>query len=874
MQGNGVLVFLTSFLFLVLSGCDADGRAVSSRVDTASKNTSSDLSEEKLCYPLINGGIGKQITQVNYPVVIREHSQEVSSDNLSIGGVKFFPVDAFSTYNHKDVLDFVASSLISYQGKADVDDWLSQPTHGDRAFASLPNCSVVMGNTPNLSWPWPDHNYPDLLFDVEIRYPDKTVKTMKTDMPYLTGWHEPLPVSSEAYAWRVKAYRKDGRLVKDWGTWRNFYIPSVAQKTPALDLDALYQKAMTASRPRTLPHARNLAILRAQYIGASAPFKREWASYVFSVNDKTVNSPIEDTLPLTVTQDRAKSVDKAGSETGLAINNALAWVVTQDKKYLVEAKKRSMNLVNWINKGYFACDWTTGIACRMTVWSLALVYDWLYKDFTIPERNQIRAAIISRLNKTNGLGYFTQNLHISPLDSWGGQTNNHFVIVASLMAGEDDLFQSLFKKHVSLFLNRADMWGGDDGAFGNGLGYAAYRVRETVLTGYVFSKVTGFDSRQIAYLRNHAYYWFYLQPPVPANRIYSTRFHSPGFFGDGAEEFLISAYVRPSSNSLVSHINSNDPAIHWYAAQMNGISSGNRRTVDWLWLVNGIKNLELATNTSWSDKLPTSKIFPSIGVVAMHSDMMDLEDRVSVYFRSSRYGSISHNHADQNAVVIHKGGVPLLIDSGYYDSYGSSHHTNWYTQTKAHNAITVDGGLGQSRHSRFASGQIASFWYDPALGVTQVTGDATKAYMDYPDIKEVKRTVIYMKPETVVILDTLKSDNRRRWEWNFHAANRIDVLTGQQVRVTNQGKAACISAYASHLIEFKQNSGFAYKPAGNRPDQWHSRFRFLSPASSGKFLIVIDVGCTNNVKITREGQDIRISNGKANTVIKQVADIR
>ena len=56
-------------------------------------------------------------------------------------------------------------------------------------------------------------------------------------------------------------------------------------------------------------------------------------------------------------------------------------------------------------------------------------------------------------------------------------------------------------------------------------------------------------------------------------------------------------------------------------------------------------------------------------------------------FKSSRFGSFNHSHADQNSFILSAFGRPLLIDSGYYPWYGSPHDVGWTRQTIAHNAL-------------------------------------------------------------------------------------------------------------------------------------------------------------------------------------------
>jgi hypothetical protein len=76
--------------------------------------------------------------------------------------------------------------------------------------------------------------------------------------------------------------------------------------------------------------------------------------------------------------------------------------------------------------------------------------------------------------------------------------------------------------------------------------------------------------------------------------------------------------------------------------------------------------------------------------------------------RSSPFGSISHAYADQDAFTLDAFGEPLAIASGYYPYYSSPHHRLWTWQTRAANAVGVDGE-GQETRDWYAKGEITLF---------------------------------------------------------------------------------------------------------------------------------------------------------------------
>ena len=84
--------------------------------------------------------------------------------------------------------------------------------------------------------------------------------------------------------------------------------------------------------------------------------------------------------------------------------------------------------------------------------------------------------------------------------------------------------------------------------------------------------------------------------------------------------------------------------------------------------------------------LPLSKFFRNSGIVIAR-DSWGLETTLLV-FKSSSFNTINHHHRDQNHFTISFKGS-LLIDSGFYDKYASSHWKNYFTRSIAHNTMVA-----------------------------------------------------------------------------------------------------------------------------------------------------------------------------------------
>ncbi len=117
-----------------------------------------------------------------------------------------------------------------------------------------------------------------------------------------------------------------------------------------------------------------------------------------------------------------------------------------------------------------------------------------------------------------------------------------------------------------------------------------------------------------------------------------------------------------------------------------------------------------------------SQAFPLSGFLSLHTDLWNPSEDLCLIARGSRYGSVSHQHADQGSFSLKYGGVTLITPSGYYDTqYNSTHHRLWTRTTKAHNSLLING-IGQPDRCPSATARIL-YAHDGEGAI-----DATEAY--------------------------------------------------------------------------------------------------------------------------------------------------
>src|SRR5262249_40421318 len=116
------------------------------------------------------------------------------------------------------------------------------------------------------------------------------------------------------------------------------------------------------------------------------------------------------------------------------------------------------------------------------------------------------------------------------------------------------------------------------------------------------------------------------------------------------------------------------------------------------------------------------------------------------------------------------------------------------------------------------------------------------------------RSIVYIRPNIVVVHDKLASSTPRKWEWNIHALQKMNV-SDKQVRIENGGQSMCISMLTSPDAKFTQTEQWGI-PEGMKADgravsgaepakgaaQWHGRFA-SEPVNAAEFIALLDVGC-------------------------------
>jgi hypothetical protein len=733
-------------------------------------------------------------------------------------------------------------------------------------------CSTVEQSPPDFSWPAlsdpgvSPRQY-TLPYQVTLTYPDSHTESRIATYNWL-NWNATLPAGN--YTWTVTHAGQTSLP-------RQFTVGANALPFVVPDMTSVIHDLQYKLHPRGLPDDTTLWAMRYQRGSALAALRGQVSSY------------LGEALPGSGAQgDGSANYDSYSMK---ALWSLMAYVYDRTDTYKEDAKRRVLNLASWDPRGPTAIDDQESL---LLAWVVTLGYDWLGPALTQAEKDQILPNLSTRIADLYGWIIGDPNSpynFTSPLPPlWQQPRDSHrniavgmVAIMSTLLVGDLLEASTWVQELLPFALNVASPWGSEEGGYANGTPYSMWDVGASLSAWYALrwatcgNSQTCIDLAQKAWVRNYGKFLAYFVPPTFAADLdtYNTRRADPGtpigLFGDGfAETQLFEqrsrfgkgyTYFAPSALGC------------WYAASLLG---EDQTRIEYL-----MSPPDPCASAAFPPGTSNSLYLPSIGWLAMHSDLQD-PARVSVYFKSSPppFGAFNHQSADQNAFVINAGGERLAIESGYYNEhdagYNSNHWQYWVKRTKSKNAITFDTGQGQIAYEHqptpyllenFHYGLITRRQSTPDYDI--VTGDATDAYNGA--LTKAVRSLLYLRPGTILMYDNLASSSNRQWEWNIHALNPFTVISGNgRVQITRGTQSLCLDILAGPAPQFTPISapdfgswgttnGVSAAPSDTSADaQYHGKFASTETSTVAEFIALmrVNVPCNDTAPAATKTKDV------------------
>jgi hypothetical protein len=717
------------------------------------------------------------------------------------------------------------------------------------------DCALVRLSTPILSWVQPV-NFDKHKFGIRLTRDGSPFDvTFFTSAPRLLV---PKALGPGTYKWTVQYTRPDGASVLS--QTRRFVIPQANDLLAIPTGAALLATVLAKPHPRALPSGATFATIAAR--ATNGEYKQSYAGFLAAAN-AYVTAPIT-AVPRDLTlADFGGDVAKFDawqltlrnqSRDEVAAIETLGYAhhFTGAASYRDAALTRLRALASWPPNGATSEENQDQVN-REIYRVLAVGLDLFHATLSDGDRKLLGETLRTRLSQVlPRLAGFARYPYDSHLLTAAQYANEALMYAAGSSAYPEasGLLASTWEVMITTF---GSFGSATDAGYGNGDAYGWYTAGSVARTMAAVRLMANVDLSRWPAAGRFGDNQIALTAPGVKLR---------GQFGDGVEEDAkYENYAFDASRLLASVTRNAADEWYWRAKPSN---------VTYKFALSPMHYLMLGVSTSEPPAaarvtLPASYVFEDAGIVAMHTKTED-PARTSVFFRSSRFGSFNHSHADNNAFTFVSKGKELLVSGGYYDYFNSPHHALVNRATRFKNALTFDGGIGQAEptlnptapgapvFSMDARGQLVNFVDNGTWAVA--SGDATLAYRGRdaatgkwnPLLSSAFRTVAFNRRERVVVIyDWARSGPVRSWELNFQTLKAPSLVAPREqakatLQLVNDTSRACVDVYTS-AGTFAISQGWPVAPTKTASDEFHARYTVGQPSRELTAVTVIREDC-------------------------------
>lgn len=599
-----------------------------------------------------------------------------------------------------------------------------------------------------------------------------------------------------------------GKPLTGWSSSRQFTLAEGLPETPLVSRAARYDST-TKAHPRLWLNPDRLAQFRKDV--AADPAHCAWSVFYeksvlpwMDVDLMTEPAGYPDhkrTAPVW----RATYIQL--QEMWYAIRHlAIGGAVTGNAEMTAKAKAQLLETASWNPMGITSRSYTDEWAYRVTN-ALAWGYDWLYDELSEDERATVRAALRERTRDIAEHAILNAKIHLFPYDSHAVRSVSLTLVPAliALMEDGDDEVQEWLDYCIEFLFNVYSPWGDNEGGWAEGTNYWMMGMAYLIDAANRLKSWTGIDLYKRPFFQNTGDFPLFCKAP-------NTR---RATFGDDSTQGDLPAIKTGLNMRQYAGVTGNG-AYQWYCEENLRLNPGTEGAFyNWGWWDTNFDEMAFRTDYPRIEATPPEggvRHFKGIGWVGIQHAMDKPDEHIQFVFKSSRFGSVSHSHGDQNAFCMAAFGEDMAIQSGYYVAFNSTMHQVWRRQTISKNAILIDG-----------KGQYAG--KDKALALKStgtittceerddhvfIQGDATAAYKTLtPEVTSVLRDVYFVNNEYFVIVDSIDADSPVSIDWRLHA-NAPYALGDTSFRYTGEqaGFYGQILWSEAGTPELSQDTGF------------------------------------------------------------------
>ncbi|WP_417524552.1 DUF4962 domain-containing protein, partial [Marinovum sp.] len=454
---------------------------------------------------------------------------------------------------------------------------------------------------------------------------------------------------------------------------------------------------------------------------------------------------------------------------------AIGGQVTRDQAMLDRARAWLLEAASWDPMGVTSRAYTDEWAYRVTN-ALAWGYDWLYNELSDDERKLVRDALHARTRDIAEHAILNAKIHLFPYDSHAVRSVSLTLIPACIaLLGEDEdgtgEARDWLNYCIEFLATVYSPWGDADGGWAEGTNYWMMGMAYLIEAANRLKSFAGIDLYKRPFFRNTGDFPLYCKAP-------NTR---RATFGDDSTQGDLPCIKTGINLRQYAGVTGNG-AYQWYHEELMRLNPGTEGAFyNWGWWDTHFDELTYLTDfpqVEASDPPSGLRHFRGIGWVGIQHEMANPDEHIQFVFKSSRFGSISHSHGDQNAFCMAAYGEDLAIQSGYYVAFNSTMHRLWRRQTVSKNAILING-KGQyadkdKARAMAATGKILAA--EEREDHMYIHGDATAAYRSLsPEVTRAEREVYFVRGSYFVIVDTVDADEPVTIDWLLHANQPYDL---------------------------------------------------------------------------------------------------
>jgi len=616
------------------------------------------------------------------------------------------------------------------------------------------------------------------------------------------------------YVWRYRGVDRSGRTTA-WSRPRRFLIAQGAAELPLPPREELLARVPKTHprlflRPEDLPRLRELA---------RGPFLESFRQ-LQSRCDRLLKNPPPTAEPPKYPPGTER-LSEAWREiwwgnrmyTIAALDSAatlaFTWRLGGNEQYGQLARRILMECARWDPKGATGFRYNDEAGMPYNYY-FSRTYTFVYDLLSDEERRQCRQVMKVRGDEMYSVlcpRHFWQPYNSHANRAWHFLGEVGIAFLGEVEGADDWLWFAM-----NVFAAVYPVWSDDDGGWHEGASYWASYLERFTWWADVMKAAVGIDAYRKPFFSRTGYYAMYLMPPGKRD----------GGFGD-----LASSRTAEANLGLmrVFAAQARNPHWQWYVNQLAGGREKKPGLPTPGPYIAFLRGTLPAVEPKAPDDLPTSRVFRGTGQAYLNSTLVDARSGVQVAFKSSPMGSQSHGYDAQNAFLLSAYGQRVLISSGYRDIHGSEHHRRWMWSTRSVNSITVDG-RGQLPHSAGATGRITAFATSKGLDI--VAGEAGPCYRtgsrpgEGQFLDRFTRTLIFIKPELVVVYDRLVAPKESSFEFWLHAPAQFRVAGAQDIEVRS-GEVSCPIAFlAPKELKIVQTDQFDPPPRPRvKLHEWH-----------------------------------------------------